>query len=131
MPPLTIAMEDWACSGAAPPDSRMFTLDKTDNPSAKHLPSEPAEIPVTDELGIAKGGVRLPPVEVPMVRYSSAKGESPKAAPLEPAELTRRYGTPDNYRRLVSETVDRLIRDRFLPESARTKFVADAEKVNW
>jgi hypothetical protein len=31
----------------------------------------------------------------------------------------------------VSETVDRLIRDRFLPESARAKYVADAEKVNW
>ena len=101
------------------------------SPRAKHLPSEPAEIPVTDELGIAKGGVRLPPVAVPIVRYISANGESPKAAPLEPAELTSRYGTPDNYRRLVSETVDRLIRDRFLPESARATYVADAEKVNW
>ena len=27
--------------------------------------------------------------------------------------------------------VDRLIQDRFLPESARAKYVADAEKVNW
>ena len=131
VPPLTVALEDWACSGTAPPDSRMFTLEKTDNPRAKHLPSEPAEIPVTDELGIAKGGVRLPPVAVPIVRHISANAEAPKATPLEPAELTRCYGMPDNYRRKVVEVVDRLIQDRFLPESARAKYVADAEKVNW
>ena len=101
------------------------------SPRAKHLPSEPAEIPVTDELGIAKGGVRLPPVAVPIVRHISANAEAPKATPLEPAELTRCYGMPDNYRRKVVEVVDRLIQDRFLPESARAKYVADAEKVNW
>ena len=76
-------------------------------------------------------GVRLPPVAVPIVRYSSANAEAPKAKPLESAELTRCYGMPDNYRRKVAEVVDRLIQDRFLPESARAKYVADAEKVNW
>jgi hypothetical protein len=45
--------------------------------------------------------------------------------------LTRRYATPDNYRRKVAETVDRLVQDRFLPESVRAKYVEDAEKVNW
>ncbi|MCY2994542.1 MAG: hypothetical protein NTY19_42755 [Planctomycetota bacterium] len=57
--------------------------------------------------------------------------EAPKATPLEPADLTRRYGTPDNYRRKMAEVVDRLIQDRFLPESARAKYVADAAQVNW
>jgi hypothetical protein len=47
------------------------------------------------------------------------------------AELTRRYGTPENYRRKVAEAVDRLTGDRFLPESARAKYVADAEKVDF
>lgn len=109
----------------------MFTLEKTETPRAKHLSSESTEIAVTGELGIAKGGVRLPPVAVPIVRYISANGEAPKAKPLEPAELTRRYGTPDNYRRKVAEVVDLLIQDRFLPESARAKYVGDAAKVNW
>ncbi len=131
VPPLTVALEDWVSSGVKPPDNRMLTLQKTESPRVKHLASEPAEIPVTDELGIATGGVRLPLVEVPVVRYISANGEAPKAAPLEPAELTRRYGTPDNYRRKVAEVVDRLIQDRFLPESARAKYVADAAQVNW
>jgi hypothetical protein len=39
----------------------------------------------------------------------------------------------ENYRRKVSEAVDRLIQDRFLPESARanSKYVTDAEKASW
>ena len=129
--PLSVALEEWVANGTKPPDSRMFVLEKRESPRAKHLPSEPAELPVTDDLGIAKGGVRLPPVEVPIVRYVSDDGKAPKAVPLDKAELTRRYGTPENYRRKVSEAVDRLIHDRFLPESARTKYVADAEKVSW
>ena len=129
--PLSLALEQWALDGTKPPDSRLFDLEKRDSPRVKCLPSEPAEIPVTDDLGIAKGGVRLPPIEVPVVRYVFDDGNAPKALPLDKAELTRRYGTPDNYRRKVSEAVDRLIRDRFLPESARAKYVADAKKVSW
>ena len=131
--PLSIALEQWVSNGTNPPDSRMFTLEKRESPRAKHLPSEPAELPVLDDLGIAKGGVRLPPVEVPIVRYVSGAGKAPKAVPLDKAELSRRYGTPENYRRKVSDAVDRLIQDRFLPESTRSKnkYVADAEKVSW
>jgi hypothetical protein len=129
--PLSVALEEWASNGTRPPDSRLFTLEKRESPRARHLPSEPAELPALDELGIAKGGVRLPPVEVPTVRYVSANGEVPRAVPLDKVELTRRYGTPKNYRRKVSEAVDRLIQDRFLPESARAKYVSDSEKVSW
>jgi hypothetical protein len=131
--PLSVALEDWVVSGTKPPDSRMFTLEKRECPRARHLPSEPAELPILDDLGIARGGVRLPPVAVPIVRYVAADSESPKAVPLDKAELTRRYGTPENYRKKVSEAVDRLIQDRFLPESARakSKYVTDSEKVNW
>jgi hypothetical protein len=129
--PLSVALEQWASDGTKPPDSRLFVLEKRESPRAKHLPSEPAELPTTDDLGIAKGGVRLPPVEVPVVRYVSTDGAVPKAEPLDKAELTRRYGTPEDYRRKVSEAVDRLVRDRFLPESARAKYLGDAQKVTW
>jgi hypothetical protein len=129
--PLSVVLEEWASKGTEPPDSRMFVLEKRESPRAKHLPSEPAELPATDDLGIAKGGVRLPPVEVPIVRYVSDDGKSRKAVPLDKAELTRLCGTPENYRRKVSEVVARLIQDRFLPESARAKYIADAERVSW
>jgi hypothetical protein len=81
--------------------------------------------------GIAKGGVRLPPAKLPTVRYVPVDGAALRAVPLDKAELTRRYGTPENYRRKVSEAVDRLVRDRFLPESVRAKCAADAARVNW
>ena len=129
--PLSVALEEWVANGTRPPDSRMFVLEKRESPRAKHLPSEPAELPALDDLGIAKGGVRLPPVEVPIVRYVSEDGKTPNAEPLDKAELTRRYGTPENYRRKVAEVVDRLIHDRFLPASARAKYLSDAEKVSW
>ena len=129
--PLSIALEEWACNGTKPPDSRMFTLAKSDNPRVKHLPSEPAESPVVDNLGIALGGVRLPPVEVPTARYTLLDNGSYKAEPLDKAELTRRYGTPENYRKIVAEAIDQLSRDGFLPETARAKYIADAEKVSW
>jgi hypothetical protein len=129
--PLSIVLDQWAANGTRPPDNRMFILEKRESPRARHLPSEPSELPALDDLGIAKGGVRLPPVEAPVVRYVSVGGQSPRAVPLDKAELSRRYGTPENYRRKVCETVDRLIRDRFLPESARAKYVSGAEKVNW
>lgn len=131
VPALAIVLEQWACDGTKPPDNRLFTLEKRESPWAKHLPSEPAELPVTDELGIAQGGVRLPPVAVPLARYVSVNGEAPQAVPFDKAELTRRYGTPENYRRQVSQVLDGLIRDRFLPEAARTKYQAEAEKVSW
>jgi hypothetical protein len=117
--PLSVALEQWAVEGTKPPDSLQFSLEKHESPRAKHLPSKPAEIPVTDDLGIAKGGVRLPPVEVPVVRYVFDDGNTLKVVPLDKAELTRRYGTPENYRKKVSEVVD------------RAKYVADAEKVSW
>jgi len=131
VPPLSVALEQWVCDGTKPPENRMFTLEKRDSPRVKHLPSVPAELPVTDDLGIARGGVRLPPVEVPVFRYVSSGDSAPKAVPLSKAELAGRYGTPANYRKKVTETVDQLIRERFLPESERARYIADAEKVSW
>jgi hypothetical protein len=129
--PLSLALEDWACNGTPPPESRMFTMEKSESPRVKHLPTESADIPVVDDLGIAVGGVRLPPVEVPTARYVPDDKGAIKAQPFDKQELTRRYGTPENYRKKVAECVERLSRDRFLPESMRAKYVADAEKVSW
>jgi hypothetical protein len=129
--PLSVVLEEWVASGTRPPDNRMFILERRESPRAKHFPSEPAELPVLDELGIAKGGVRLPAVEAPVARYVSVNGAVPKAMRLDKAELCRRYGSPENYHKKVAEVVDRLIHDRFLPESARAKYAADAEKVTW
>jgi hypothetical protein len=131
IPPLSIALEEWVADQRKPPDNRLFVLEKRESPRAKHLPTEPAELPATDELGIAQGGVRLPPVELPLVRYVSNDDKEPMAVPLDKAELTRRYGSPDEYRKKTSAVVDRLIEDRFLPESSHAKYLDDAAKVAW
>jgi len=129
--PLSMALEEWACDGTPPPENRMFTMQKTEDPRVKHLPSVAAEMPVLDNNGIAIGGVRLPPVDVPLARYVPAKNGSYTAQPFDKEELTRRYGTPEEYRKKVAECVDRLIKDRFILEAAGARYIADAAKVSW
>jgi hypothetical protein len=129
--PLSAALEAWACDGKTPPQSRLFTLEKRDNPRVKHLAGESVECPVADDLGIAVGGLRLPEVAAPTARYLPLDNGSYKREPLGKDEMKLRYGTPENYRKKVAEAVRELIREGFLPESSRGKYVGEAEKVNW
>jgi hypothetical protein len=108
----------------------MFTLERRESPRASHLPTEPAELPVLDELGIPIGGVRLPLAAVPTIRYRNPDIKL-SIVRLEPPELTRRYGTPENYRRLVAEAVRRLVQERFLRESDGDQYIANAEEFSW
>ena len=109
----------------------MFKMQKTDDPRVKHLPGVAVEMPVLDDIGIAVGGVRLPPVDVPIALYVPAKNGSYTAQPFDKDELMRRYGTPEAYRKKVAECVERLIKDRFILEAAGAKYIADAAKVSW
>ena len=129
--PLSRALEQWVCEGTTPPESRMLALQASDNPRVKHLPGESVECPVLDDLGIAQGGVRLPPVDAPIDRFLPKPKGGYSTQPLSKEELTARYGTPQAYRKRVIEALDRLIHDRLLPESARAKYLAEAEKVSW
>jgi hypothetical protein len=128
--PLAEALEKWVCERIPPPDNRMFTLEKRESPRASHLLSEPAELPMLDELGIPIGGVRLPLAEVPTIKYRNPDVPYSVVA-LTPSELTLRYGTPDNYRRLVAEAVRRLVQERFLRQSAADWYIAKAEDFSW
>ncbi len=129
--PLSAVLEAWVCDGKTPPASRTFTLEKSDSSRVKHLPAETADSPAADDLGIALGGVRLPPAAVPIARYLPLDNGSYKPEPLGKDELTRRYDTPEKYRQKVAETVEQLIHDGFLPESSRAKYVEAAGKVTW
>lgn len=129
--PLSLALEDWACNGTTPPDSQLLELQAGENARVKHAAGETVDSPVLDDLGIAKGGVRLPEVDVPTARYAPSKDGNYKAEPLTKDELKSRYGTPAKYRKQVAEAVDWLIRQRFLPESSREKYAAEAAKVDF
>jgi len=51
--------------------------------------------------------------------------------PFDWARLNSLYGTPQNYRAKVAQSVDRLVRERWLTESDGRKIKADQLTPNW
>jgi hypothetical protein len=67
--------------------------------------------------------VRTPFLDVPIASYyTTSKGETfcPELAhtvPFDWATLARLYGTPEDYRAKLAQSVDRLVRERWLTEA--------------
>ena len=81
-------MHGWANGGPPPPPQPLITFE-----------GEPPEV-VRDDLGLAKGGIRLPQVEVPLARHS--------AIPLGPDVYSYLYGSTVAF---SPETVESLYPD--------------------
>lgn len=73
-----------------------------------------------DELGNPKGGIRLPPIDVPVARYrSTACGLGGVTVPLTDAELVQRYGThAAYYAAMAARTDDAVAAGWLLPADA-------------
>lgn len=68
-----------------------------------------------DELGNPRGGIRLPPIDVPVARYrSTACGLGGITVPLTDAELLQRYGTHAGYYDEMAARTDAAVRDGWL-----------------
>ncbi len=74
-----------------------------------------------DEHGNTLGGIRLPPVEVPVARYESTLCDlGGITVPFGDAELRSLYPTFDRYQRLMGRATDRAVRRGWLlPPDAR------------
>jgi hypothetical protein len=107
---------------------------------------------VVDQFGNAKGGVRNTYVDVPIAQYSvpnvatgsraNVQINGQQAAsfycsiagfeiPMKQAEVGQRYGTPDKYRKQVSESLKKLIKEGwFLPLYSK-QAESDAMKISF
>ena len=101
----------WVVDGSEPPDGEEIELDDTG-------------AIVRDQDGIARGGIRLPAVEVPAATLSGAPqgggvvcGLFGSTTPLSPEELSARYGSGDAYLDLADAAVDSAVDDGFLLEA--------------
>jgi hypothetical protein len=116
----------WIRDGVAPPKAERI---KIENPGTQQ-----AHIAL-DQYGNAVGGVRTPYVDVPIATYyTTSKGETfcPELAhtvPFDWARLNSLYGTPQNYTAKVGQSVDRLVRERWLTESDGKKIRVEAGSV--
>jgi hypothetical protein len=116
----------WIRDGVAPPKAERIKIENPGTPQARIA---------LDQYGNAIGGVRTPYVDVPIATfYTTSKGETfcPELAhtvPFDWARLNNLYGTPQNYAAKVGQSVDRMVRERWLTESDGKKIKAEAGSV--
>jgi hypothetical protein len=97
-------LDSWVRAGQAPPKGRRLAIDD-------------ADAIVRDPAGIAVGGVRTPPVDVPVVVLSSKQGPAASViclllgstTPMTAEQLAARYDSPAQYRRQYARDTDATI----------------------
>lgn len=114
------ALTTWVRTGAKPPTAPPLAVRET-----------PAPQPVPDDLGIARGGIRTPWVDVPTARTSGLGGhESPMSLifgsgePFDAATLRRLYpGGIAEYLDRFTAALDASIRDGFILAAERAEIL--------
>ena len=102
-------LDQWVRTGEAPPVTPRFAFDATTGQLAK------------DEHGNTRGGIRMPPVEVPVATYlTTACGLGGITVPFTDAQLQALYPTFADYQQRMAAATDRAVRRGWLlPPDAR------------
>jgi Alpha/beta hydrolase domain len=107
------ALDQWVRKGTPAPRATRMELNSPGTPQASVM---------ADKLGHGLGGVRTPFIDVPDAAYftnSPGPGtcrEMGHKAPFDAGKITELYGSRKNYSSRFSETVDRLVKERWLTE---------------
>jgi hypothetical protein len=112
-------LDTWVRTGKAPPKAHRLAVDDTN-------------AIMRDDLGIARGGVRTPPVDVPVVVLSSETGPAPSVlclllgstTPMTAEQLAARYDSPAQYRRQYIRDTDATIDAGFALRADRKALLA-------
>jgi len=108
-----VNLEQWASKGTAPPKADRITVKD----------------------GVATGGVRNPYVDVPAASYtftSPGPGtcrELGSTAPFDSAKIDSLYGSHKKYEEKVAESVDGMVKERWITRSDGQKIKAEAAGV--
>lgn len=102
-------LDEWVRTGEAPRTAPRFAFQAD------------GTTPARDADGNVLGGMRLPPVEVPVATYRSTDCRlGGTTAPFDPVTLRQRYPTFSDYRTRLRAATDRAVRAGWLlPEDAR------------
>ena len=112
-------MDRWVKDGAAPPRALRISIENGGTPQARV---------VKDQHGNALGGVRSPYLDVPNATYYVSRPGALLApgvrceeigfkTPFSWAKMAALYGSPKGYLSKVNQSVDRLVKERWLTES--------------
>lgn len=110
------ALESWVRGGAAPAEGARLELTAAGAPAVRR-----------DQDGIALGGIRTPPVDVPVEVLSGIAGPSPEllcvllgsTTPLSAERLAELYPSRAEYERVYAEATDAAITAGFVLEDDR------------
>ena len=116
------ALDTWVRTGEAPPEAPL--LDLADGGAL-----------VRDADGIATGGIRTPPVDVPVVVLSGEPGPTPdviclllgSTTPLPPPDPAERYGSAEAYEAEFDAAADAAIAAGFVLEEDREALTGFAQ----
>jgi hypothetical protein len=106
-------LDQWVRKGTPAPKASRVELKDSGTPQASV---------VTDKLGHGLGGVRTPQIDVPDAAYfTSSPGpgtcrEMGHKIPFDAARIMELYGNRKSYTSRFVETVDRLVKERWLTE---------------
>lgn len=102
-------LDEWIRTGQAPRPAPRFEFEAD------------GETPARDADGNVLGGLRLPPIEVPVATYRSTDCQlGGITVPFDPITLQQRYPTFADYERQLRRATDRAVRKGWLlPEDAR------------
>jgi hypothetical protein len=112
---------------------RAWVVDGVPAPEGEPIRDNDGVI-VRDELGIARGGVRSPPVDAPIVVLSGEPVPNSSVIcslfgdmrDIPPAELRELYPTHDDYVEAVTTSAERAVADGFLRQAEADAYVAEA-----
>ncbi len=121
-------MDRWVKDGVAPPKASRISVENGGTPQARV---------VKDQHGNAIGGVRSPYLDAPNATYYVSRPGAQLApgvrceeigykTPFSWAKMAALYGSPKGYISKVNDSVDRLVKDRWLTESDGRKIKAEA-----
>src|SRR3954466_13839655 len=116
-------LDQWVRKGTLPPHGTPIELKKAADATASV---------VLDTNGHGKGGVRSPYVDVPVATYFTNTNGPGTCAELghktafDTARFSTLYGTPAKYAGKVAQSVDALVRQRWLTASDGKKIKAEA-----
>ncbi|OHV29811.1 hypothetical protein BCD49_35765 [Pseudofrankia sp. EUN1h] len=118
------ALETWVSTGTAPAAVARIETTTGDDP---HV--------VRDGDGIAKGGIRTPPVDVPVNTLSGTPGPNPSVictlfgstTPLPTGRIAQFYPSRDQYMTKYTAAVDRAVKAGFVLQADRDAMLAYAQ----
>lgn len=118
------ALDVWVRKGAPPPEAPRLELS-----------DGPPPTPLRDEDGIARGGIRTPPIDVPVDVLSGAPGPNPdviclllgSTVPLPADRIAELYASRDEYQQRYEAATDRVIAEGFVLAEDRDALLGYAQ----